>query len=442
MPELTSWLLPWDDDRPCKYVVVFSRFQGRLLLSRHRDRSTWETQGGHVEPGESPWEAARRELWEESGAEEFTLEPLFHYHARLAADPQDPGAAGAVFFAEIARLGPLPESEMAQVKAFDSLPENITYPGITPRLYQRIQGRFTHQEDGMDLHILINPNAGRQIIMQDLEAVYGAFQSAGDRPRLELTVNAAHSAEVLGRVMEEKPGAIVCCGGDGTLSATVNGLLAGGSQIPLGYIPAGTTNDFASFLGLPKEPPRAAELIAWGQPGPIDIGRFDDRYFVYVASFGAFTQTSYSVTQSLKNSLGHLAYVIEGIKELPVLKSYPVRVETAEGGLYEGDYLFGSVSNSTSLGGIIKLDGSQVDPTDGKFELSLVKRPKNLHELNRILRSLMTGKADEELITFVHTAGAAFSCGEPMPWSLDGEYARGGENVKVEVLPGALKLYR
>ena len=182
MPELTSWLLPWDDDRPCKYVVVFSRFQGRLLLSRHRDRSTWETQGGHVEPGESPWEAARRELWEESGAEEFTLEPLFHYHARLAADPQDPGAAGAVFFAEIARLGPLPESEMAQVKAFDSLPENITYPGITPRLYQRIQGRFTHQEDGMDLHILINPNAGRQIIMQDLEAVYGAFQSAGTGP--------------------------------------------------------------------------------------------------------------------------------------------------------------------------------------------------------------------------------------------------------------------
>lgn len=442
MPNLTSRLLPWDDGRPCKYVVVLSRFQGKLLLSRHKERSTWETQGGHIEPGESPLDAARRELWEESGAEEFTLEPLFHYHARLAEDPQDPGATGAVFFAEIARLGPLPESEMAQVRAFDGLPENVTYPGITPRLYQRVRGRFTNQEDGMDVRILINPNAGRQIIVQELEAVYDAFQSAGDRARLEMTVNAAHSAEVLARVVEEKPGAIVCCGGDGTLSATVNGLLAGGGRIPLGYIPAGTTNDFASFLGLPKEPGKAAELIAWGQPQPIDVGRFEDRYFVYVASFGAFTQSSYSATQSLKNSLGHLAYVIEGIKELPVLKSYPVRVETAEGGVYEGEYLFGSVSNSTSLGGVIKLDEAQVDPTDGKFELTLVKRPKSLHELNRILRSLMTGKADEELITFVHTAGASFRCGEPMPWSLDGEYARGGENVKVEALPGALQLYR
>lgn len=294
----------------------------------------------------------------------------------------------------------------------------------------------------MKVKILINPNAGRQIIFQELEALYGAFQSAGDQAILELTVDAKHSAEALQRTIKEKPDAIVCCGGDGTLSATVNELLAAEAQIPLGYIPAGTTNDFANFLGLPKEPGAAAERIAWGQPGPMDIGKFDDRYFVYVASFGAFTQTSYSVTQSLKNSLGHLAYVIEGIKELPVLKSYPVRVETVEGGVYEGDYLFGSVSNSTSLGGVIKLDEAQVDPTDGKFELSLVKRPKNLHEMNRIMRSLMTANPDEELITFVHTAGAAFTCAEPMPWSLDGEYARGGESVKIEIMQGALQLYR
>ena len=142
------------------------------------------------------------------------------------------------------------------------------------------------------------------------------------------------------------------------------------------------------------------------------------------------------------NSMGHLAYVLQGIKELPTLKSYAVRVETAEGGLYEGDYLFGSVSNSTSLGGVIKLDAAQVDPDDGKFELSLVKRPKNLHELNRILLALMGGKPDEELITFVHTAGAAFTCAEPMPWSLDGEYARGGTDVRISVLPGALRLFQ
>ncbi len=300
----------------------------------------------------------------------------------------------------------------------------------------------------MRMRVFVNPNAGRQTLLRDLEDVYRVLREAGHEPVLELTVSPQHAAQALARAVDCPPGspegtqALVCCGGDGTLSTTVDRILGAGCQLPLGYIPCGTTNDFASFLGLPKEPAEAAELIAQGEPAPMDVGRFGERYFVYVASFGAFTQSSYTATQSLKNSLGHLAYVIEGIKELPTLKSYPVRVETLEGGAYEGDYIFGSVSNSTSLGGVIKLDSAKVDPTDGKFELTLVKRPKNLHELNRILLSLKNGKGDEELITFVHTAGASFSCGEPMPWSLDGEYASGGTDVKVEVLQGALSLYR
>ena len=198
----------------------------------------------------------------------------------------------------------------------------------------------------------------------------------------------------------------------------------------------------ANFLGLPKEPAEAADLIVDGEAKPIDAGRFGERHFIYVASFGAFTQTSYATTQNLKNSLGHLAYIIEGIKELPQLKSYAVRAETAEGGVYEGEYLFGALSNSTSLGGIIKMSAEKVDPADGLFELALVKKPKSLYELNRILLALMGGQVDEELITFVHTAGAAFACAEPMPWSLDGEYVSGGTDVRAEVLPGALKLFR
>ena len=294
----------------------------------------------------------------------------------------------------------------------------------------------------MKANILINPNAGRQIILHELVGLYDVFAAAGDPPVMELTVSPQQSDAAFERALRQRPDAIVCCGGDGTLSSTVDRLLHSGADIPLGYIPAGTTNDFASFLGLPKDPAQAAELITGGTAGPIDVGRFGDRYFVYVASFGAFTQTSYATTQSLKNSLGHLAYVIEGIKELPTLQSYPVRAETVEGGVYEGDYLFGAMSNSTSLGGVIKLDAGKVNATDGRFELTLVKRPKSLYELHRILLALMGGKADEELITFVHTAGASFTCAEPMPWSLDGEYASGGTDVKVEALPGALRLFR
>ena len=136
-------IVDWDESIPNKYVVVFSRYEGKLLLSRHRDRDTWETQGGHIEPGESPEDAAKRELWEESGAVDFTLEPLCMYGAedRVGGKPQT-GAWGAIFFADIKDLGPMPESEMAEVEEFDTLPENVTYPYITPHLYERVRDRF------------------------------------------------------------------------------------------------------------------------------------------------------------------------------------------------------------------------------------------------------------------------------------------------------------
>lgn len=138
-----SKIVDWDESIPNKYVVIFSRYQGRLLLSRHKRRDTWETQGGHIEPGETPMDAARRELWEESGAEEFTLEPLCMYWAedQVGERPYQ-GAWGAIFFADIARLGPMPESEMREVRQFDALPENVTYPYITPGLYERVKDRF------------------------------------------------------------------------------------------------------------------------------------------------------------------------------------------------------------------------------------------------------------------------------------------------------------
>lgn len=288
--------------------------------------------------------------------------------------------------------------------------------------------------------VVVNPNAGRQNILHEMAEVESIFSKFGEVEAVQ-TQSAQQAEQVIIRAAEEKADRLVCCGGDGTLSKTVERLIESGADIPLGYIPAGTTNDFATSLGLPKEPARAAQHITSIVPKPLDVGRFGDRHFIYVASFGAFTQSSYSTTQSLKNSLGHLAYILEGIKELPLLKSYQVRVETDEGEIFEGEYLFGALSNSTSFGGIIKLDPDRVELDDGKFELTLVKKPRHLHELNKIMFSLMSGKYDEDLITFVHTGGASFTCSEPMPWSLDGEYAEGGTRVRAEALPGKIKMY-
>lgn len=288
--------------------------------------------------------------------------------------------------------------------------------------------------------VVVNPHAGRQNILKELEEVEKIFAASGEVAVVQ-TQSAEQASAVIRAAAAEKPDRLVCCGGDGTLSETISVLAETGADVALGYIPAGSTNDFASSLGLPKEPIMVAQQIEAIQPRPIDIGRFGDRHFIYVASFGAFTQTSYNTTQSLKNSLGHLAYFIEGIKELPQIKSYHVRVKTDEGAEYEGEYLFGSLSNSTSFGGIIKLDPEKVALDDGKFELTLVKKPKNLHELNKIIFSLMSGKYDEELITFVHTAGVSFTCAEAMPWSLDGEYAAGGNEVKAEAIEKAIRLY-
>lgn len=289
--------------------------------------------------------------------------------------------------------------------------------------------------------IVVNPNAGRQNILREIDGVKKAFAETGSQVDVVETQSAEEAAHIIRRAVDSRPELLVCCGGDGTLNETVGLVVETGAPVDLGYIPAGTTNDFASFLGIPKEPLKAAERIIAGQPRQLDVGLFEGRCFIYIASFGAFTQSSYNTNQSMKNALGHFAYVLEGLKELPALKTYKVKVETAEGRAFEGEYIFGALSNSTSVGGIMKLDAEQVDPADGRFELILVKSPKNLMEFNRIAMSLMSGKYDEELITFAHTAGASFTCEQAMPWSLDGEYAPGGERVEAKVLPRAVRLY-
>ena len=227
--------------------------------------------------------------------------------------------------------------------------------------------------------------------------------------------------------------------GDGTLNETITGLLSAGADTPIGYIPAGSTNDFASSLKLPTNILKAAQAIVEGEPVSYDVGRFGGRYFSYVASFGAFTRSSYATPQNVKNALGHTAYVLSGITELSQIRNEHVKMEI-DGQTVEGDFLFGAICNSTSVGGILTLDPKQVDMGDGLFEILLVRAPENLGEIHECIQALQSQKYNCAMLTFRSAQKVRIFADPEMPWTLDGEKEDGHEMVEVENLHHAIRL--
>lgn len=232
---------------------------------------------------------------------------------------------------------------------------------------------------------------------------------------------------------------VVCCGGDGTLNEAVTGLMRLDPRPPLGYLPAGTMNDFASGLGLPADLEAAAGKAVTGSPFDCDIGRFGDRYFTYVAAFGAFTDVAYQTPQQSKNVLGRMAYILEGIKRLPSLKYYHAAVEY-DGGSCEGDYLFGMVSNATSVGGMKLLDDKRISMNDGMFEVLLIQRPNSLQEAHQVINAALRHDYSSPLIQELRTSRVIMRCREPTPWTLDGEFGGAQETVEIENLRLALRV--
>lgn len=234
---------------------------------------------------------------------------------------------------------------------------------------------------------------------------------------------------------------VVCSGGDGTLSSTLSGIMKISEERrpPVGYMPGGSTNDFANSLHLPHHIAAAAENVLTGVPTRLDLGRWGDREFVYVASFGAFTRASYSAPQDVKNALGSLAYILEGARDLDTLHPYRVSIDTEEEHI-EGDYLFGAVSNSTTIAGRMKLSDEIVKMDDGEFELILVRDVKSLDDLRNVLQTLTRQEFDPRYVTVRHVKRVRFRTDEDIPWSLDGEFAPSRPEVLIENLPGAYTL--
>ena len=281
------------------------------------------------------------------------------------------------------------------------------------------------------LLFIYNPHAGKGKIHNKLLDIIEALTDGG----YEVTVSPTKKKGDAVRATKEKRSCdelLVCSGGDGTLDEVVTGMMECAKRVPIGYIPAGSTNDFANTLGLPKNMIEAAKIAVNGSRFSCDIGAFNADTFVYIAAFGIFTEVSYETPQSYKNVLGHIAYLLEGMKRLPSVRSYYLQVEY-NGKQTEGEFLFGMITNSTSVGGFKKLTGKYVELNDGLFEMTLIRRPKNALELNQIMAALVTEKPEEsDCIVYAKTDRIVFHAPEAVAWTLDGEF--GGEHTMVEIL--------
>ena len=283
--------------------------------------------------------------------------------------------------------------------------------------------------------------AGRQKIRNELLYVVDTLTKAGYETIIYTTQGKDATRDLLAE-KDSQFDRVICCGGDGTFNEILSATMHWNKRPILGYIPAGTTNDFAAGLKLPSDIREAAVNIVRGTPHTVDAGLFNTSYFSYVASFGAFTETSYSTPQNFKNALGHLAYILEGIKEIPAFTSYTVCVE-ADGQIYKDSYIFGAVSNARSVGGILKISDSLVDLNDGVFEVMMIKMPKTLMDLSAIVTSLTSLnplKYDPSMFLFLQTKELKITFEQEMVWSLDGERVSGGKEARIACIKDAFKI--
>lgn len=287
------------------------------------------------------------------------------------------------------------------------------------------------EKSKMDKKLLFiyNPKAGKAKIKNKLADILDVFSKA----EYEITVFPTQGRGDARDIMEKRNrdyNLVVCSGGDGTLDETVTGMIKSGFRTPIGYIPAGSTNDFGGSLSIPKNMLRAAEAIVNGRDFSCDIGAFNEDVFVYVAAFGLFTEVAYETGQDAKNLLGHMAYVLEGMKRLSSIKSFPMRISYEDNIIVE-DFIFGMITNSFSVGGFKNITGKNVKLDDGVFEVTLIKKPKNPIELNNILVSLMNHKIDTDVMYHFRTASLSLESTEPVAWTLDGE--SGGSHKTVNI---------
>lgn len=300
---------------------------------------------------------------------------------------------------------------------------------------------YARKKEGLMKRLLFiyNPHAGKGLLKPKLSDVIDIFVKAGYEVVTYPTQAYRDAYKKVLRYEINSYDLVVCSGGDGTIDEVVTGMMQRGDRSPIGYIPTGTTNDFANSLHIPKGLLSAADNAVNGSVFPCDVGKFNEDIFVYIAAFGLFTDVSYQTKQEVKNVLGHLAYVLEGTKRLFNVPSYRIKV-TYDGKTIEDEFIFGMVTNSRSVGGFRNMVGKQVVFDDGVFEVTLIKMPKNPLELQEIVAALLIEQVDTKHMYSFKAGNIVFESLEEIPWTLDGEFGGAHDRVEVQNLNRQLEI--
>ena len=283
----------------------------------------------------------------------------------------------------------------------------------------------------MRIYFVFNLHAGKGLVKRNLPEIIDIMSAAGNDITVYATQFAGEARERINNLPDNTYDRVVCAGGDGTLDEVVAGMTLREEKLPIGYIPAGSTNDFAVSLGLPKSMKDAAKVAIGNTLYKCDAGQFNEKSFVYIAAFGLFTEVSYETPQDVKNVLGHAAYILEGMKRLQDVKTFKMKV-SANGKIMESEFIYGMITNSASVGGFKNITGKNVDLSDGMFEVTLVRRPNNPVELSETINALINRNVKSKGLVSFKTSEVCFESENEVPWTLDGEF--GGKVKKAMIV--------
>lgn len=288
-----------------------------------------------------------------------------------------------------------------------------------------------------NLLFIFNPAAGRGKIKGKLFEIINAFVKHGYKVTVYPTQNKGDATKIIAREVDSYD-LLVCGGGDGTLNEVISGQMQSGKMIPIGYIPAGSMNDVAHSLKISREIKNSVGNILTGIPKTMDVGKFNNKYFIYVAAFGAFTDVPYTTSQKNKNTIGNLSYYLEGIKKISELKAKHVKV-CYNDRVIEDDFIIGFVTNSLYIAGFKNVNYSKTSLNDGMFEMLLIKMPKNIFDLEAIVSALLNNKMNENYIHYIQ-ASKITVISEGLEWTLDGEYGGIYDIVEIENCNNAIEI--